>query len=153
MGNRLMAPRSMLPITDDIAIPDSELSFTASRSSGPGGQNVNKVSTRVTLRFDLEASPQLTAEQKERIRERLATRVSKQGVLSVSAQRERSQSANREAATERFVELLQAALEVEPERRPTRVPRGVERRRLENKRRRSQVKRQRSRRYTADSED
>lgn len=143
----------MLPITDDIAIPDSELSFTASRSSGPGGQNVNKVSTRVTLRFDLEASPQLTAEQKERIRERLATRVSKQGVLSVSAQRERSQSANREAATERFVELLRAALEVDPERRPTRVPRGVERRRLENKRRRSRVKRQRSRRYTADSED
>ncbi len=143
----------MIPINDEISIPDSELSFIASRSSGPGGQNVNKVSTRITLRFDLEASPQLTAEQKEQVWERLATRISKQGVLSVSAQRERSQSANREAATERFVELLRAALEVDPERRPTRTPRGVERRRLENKRRRSQVKRRRSRRYSADSED
>ncbi len=143
----------MIPINDDISIPESELSFTASRSSGPGGQNVNKVSTRITLRFDLDASPQLTAEQKEQIRERLATRISKLGVLSVSAQRERSQSANREAATERFAELLRAALEVEPERRPTRVPRGVDRRRLQDKHKRSQVKRRRSRRYTADSED
>ncbi len=143
----------MISINDDISIPESELSFTASRSSGPGGQNVNKVSTRITLRFDLDASPQLTAEHKEQIRERLATRISKRGILSVSAQRERSQSANREAATERFVELLQAALDVDPERRPTRVPRGIERRRLEDKRKRSQVKRRRSRRYTADSED
>ena len=143
----------MPEITDDISIPESELSFSASRSSGPGGQNVNKVSTRVTLRFDLDASPHLSAEQKERIRERLATRISKQGVLSVSAQRERSQSANRQATVERFVELLQQALEVDPERRPTRVPRGVDRRRLEDKRKRSRIKRQRSRRYTADSED
>ncbi len=143
----------MIEINDDVSIAESELGFSASRSSGPGGQNVNKVSTRVTLRFDLEASPDLTAEQKELIRERLATRISKQGVLSVSSQRERSQSANREAATARFVELLRAALDVDPERRPTRVPRGVDRRRLENKRKRSKVKRRRSRRYHADSED
>ncbi len=143
----------MIAINDDVSIPDSELSFTASRSSGPGGQNVNKVSTRITLSFDLEASPHLSAEQKALIRERLATRISKQGILSVSAQRERSQSANREAATARFVELLRTALEVDRERRPTRVPRGVDRRRLENKRRRARVKRRRSRRYDADSED
>ncbi len=143
----------MIQITDDVSISESELSFTASRSSGPGGQNVNKVSTRMTLRFDLEASPHLSAPQKEQVRERLATRVSKQGVLSVSAQRERSQSANREAALGRFVELLQQALEVDPERRPTRVPRGVERRRLENKRQRARLKQQRSRRYTADEQD
>ena len=143
----------MITINDTVSIDDSELSFAASRSSGPGGQNVNKVSTRITLRFDLDASPSLTAEQKALIRERLATRISKQGILSVSAQRERSQSANREAATTRFIELLRAALDVDPERRPTRVPRGVERRRLENKRKRSQIKRQRSKRYRADHDD
>lgn len=143
----------MIPINDDLSISESDLAFSASRSSGPGGQNVNKVSTRVTLRFDLEASPDLSAEQKQRIRERLPTRVSKQGVLSVSSQRERSQSANREAALQRLVELLRRALEVDPERRPTRAPRGVERRRLEDKRRRSRLKRERSRRYTADGPD
>lgn len=143
----------MIPINDDISLSESEVSFTASRSSGPGGQNVNKVSTRVTLRFDLEASPNFSVEQKEQIRERLATRINKQGVLSVSAQRERSQSANREAARQRLIELLQQALEVDPERRPTRVPRGVERRRLEDKRKRARIKHQRSRRYNADNED
>ena len=143
----------MITINNDVSISESELSFAASRSSGPGGQNVNKVSTRITLRFDLDASPNLTAEQKALIRERLATRISKQGILSVNAQRERSQSANREAATTRFIELLRTALDVDPERRPTRVPRGVERRRLENKRKRSQIKRQRSRRYRADHDD
>ena len=96
------------------------------------------------------ASPHLSPEQKEQVRERLATRVSKQGVLSVSAQRERSQSANREAALERLVELLRQALEVDPKRKPTRTPKGVERRRLENKRRRSRLKRERSRRYGAE---
>ncbi|MCP3956456.1 MAG: aminoacyl-tRNA hydrolase [bacterium] len=140
----------MIPITEDLAISESELDFTASRSSGPGGQHVNKVSTRITLRFDLDASPNLSEEQKERIRERLATRINKDGILSVSSQRARSQSANREAATERFVELLQRALEVDPERRPTRVPRGARRRRLENKRKRSRLKQDRSRRYESD---
>lgn len=140
----------MIPITDDISISESELDFSASRSSGPGGQNVNKVATRVTLRLDLEASPHFSEEQKQRIRERLATRVSKEGVLSVSSQRERSQSANREAAQQRLVELLREALEIAPKRRPTRTPRGAKRRRLENKRRRSQLKRGRSRRYNSD---
>lgn len=137
----------MIAITEDLEIADSELEFTASRSSGPGGQHVNKTSTRITLRFDLDASPALSEEQKALIRERLATRISKDGILSVSSQRERSQSANREAATERFVELLRSALEVDPERRPTRVPRGVRRRRLETKRKRSRLKQERSRRY------
>ena len=140
----------MLQITDDIAIADAEIEFSASRSSGPGGQNVNKVATRVTLRFDLEGSPHFSAEQKEMIRQRLATRINKEGILSVSAQRERSQSANREAARERLGELLRQALEVDPERRPTRVPARVDRRRLEEKRKRSRLKRDRSRQYRAD---
>ncbi len=142
----------MIQINDDVSISESEIGFTASRSSGPGGQNVNKVATRVTLRFDLEASPNLTGEQKEQIRERLPTRISKAGVLSVHAQRERSQSANRELAQERLVELLRQALTDEPERKPTRVPRGAKRRRLQNKKRRAQIKSQRSRRYSPDHE-
>ncbi len=137
----------MVAITDEIEIDDDELRFSASRSSGPGGQNVNKVSTRVTLRWDLEGSGALSAEQKARVRERLPTRISREGVLWVNAQRERRQSANRRLATERFVELLQQALEVPEARRPTKMPRRARRRRLEDKRRRSRLKRQRSRRY------
>lgn len=137
----------MVRITDDLEIDGDELTFSASRSSGPGGQHVNKVSTRITLRFDLEATEALSAEQKELVREHLRTRISKAGVLSVSSQRERSQAANRRRATERFAELLRDALEVPAERRPTRTPARAKRRRLEDKRRRSQLKRERSRRY------
>lgn len=135
--------RIMLWISDRISIDEGELRFTASRSAGPGGQHVNKVNSRVTLRFDLVGSPSLDDEQKARIRERLPTRINKEGVLSVSAQRERSQAANRQRAMERFVELLQDALVIPRERRPTRVPRRSQRRRLEDKRRRSSVKDQR----------
>ncbi len=143
----------MIAVTDDIKIDEEDLSFTASRSSGPGGQNVNKVATRVTLRWDLEGSEVLSEEQKALVRERLATRISKDGVLRVTAQRERRQSANRRLATERFVELLQQALEVPEERRPTRVPPRSRRRRLDDKRRRSRLKRQRSRRYGRDDSE
>ncbi len=140
----------MIAVTDQLEIDEDELEFAASRSSGPGGQHVNKASTRITLRFDVEATAALTEEQKSLVRERLATRISKQGVLSVSAQRERSQSANRRLAVERFVELLQEALDVPADRRPTRVPRGVRRRRLEDKKRRGQLKRERRRHYRDD---
>ena len=137
----------MIRIDNDISIDHRELEFVASRSAGPGGQNVNKVATRITLRFDLEASPALDDAQKALVRERLATRINKEGILRVTSQRHRTQAANREAATERFTELLRGALEVQQERRPTRIPRSVNRRRLEGKRRRSQVKRERSRKY------
>ena len=137
----------MIVINDQISIDDDELDFVATRSSGPGGQNVNKVATRITLRFDLAGSPSLAPEHKERIGERLATRISKAGVLRVSSQRHRTQKANREAAVERFVELVRDALEVRPKRRPTRAPRSVDRRRLEDKRRRARLKRERSRDY------
>ena len=90
----------MVWIRQDLEIDDSELVFTASRSAGPGGQNVNKVNTRVTLSLDLEASEALNEAQKAKVRERLATRINKSGVLSVSSQKERTQAANRRAATE-----------------------------------------------------
>src|SRR5262245_37131442 len=83
--------KSMIDITDYLAIPESELTFTTSRSSGPGGQHVNKTSSRVILRFNVAASPSLSETQKHRLLTRLATRVSKDGVLRVVSQKYRSQ--------------------------------------------------------------
>jgi ribosome-associated protein len=134
----------MLEITPDVAIPEHELTFTASRSSGPGGQHVNKVSSRMTLKFDVASSPSLSDAQKQRILTRLATRVSQDGILRVASQQHRSQMANRDAAIARFVTLLQEALAPEPSRKPTRPSRLARERRLEEKRRRSSVKRQRA---------
>ena len=99
--------------------------------------------SRATLLFDVAASPSLTDEQRQRIAERLGSRLNRRGVLRVTSQRHRSQAANRKAAVERFAELLADALSEEPERRPTRVPKAARRRRLEAKRKRSRVKRER----------
>jgi ribosome-associated protein len=135
---------SSVKINDRLSIPDDELEFTASRSGGPGGQHVNKVSSRMTLRFDVVGSPSLTADQKRRVRRRLATRISREGVLRVVCQAHRSQAANRREAGGRFAELLRGALERRKPRRKTVVPLGVRRRRLENKRRRGRLKRDRT---------
>jgi ribosome-associated protein len=126
-----------------IEIPDEELLFTTSRSGGPGGQNVNKVSTRVTLLFDVERSPSLSEEQRGLIRSRLSRRINRQGVLKVTSQRHRTQSANRDAAVARFAGLLAEALADTPERVPTRVPPQVNERRLNEKRRRGRLKQDR----------
>jgi ribosome-associated protein len=134
----------MAQITEDLEIPEEELTFLTSRSGGPGGQNVNKLETKVTLRFDLAGSPRLSEEQRQRIRERLATRITRDGILQVSSQRHRTQAANREAAVARFAELVGEALREETPRKPTKVPRAVKRRRLEDKRRRSETKRGRA---------
>ena len=134
----------MIEIRDGLTIREEELRFTASRSGGPGGQNVNKVSTRVTLWFDVAGSPSLTAEQRSLIRSRLATRISKEGVLRVVSQQTRSQAANREAALERFVALLRKALTSPRPRTKGRIPESVHRGRIEEKRRRSRIKRGRS---------
>lgn len=134
----------MVWIAEGLEIPDEELDFATSRSGGPGGQNVNKLETKVTLRFDLAGSPSLSEDQKARLRERLATRITKNGVLQVSSQRHRTQAANREAAVARFAELVGEGLQEEAPRKPTKVPRAVKRRRLDNKRRQSLKKRQRA---------
>ena len=134
----------MIPIDDNLAIPDDEVIFATSRSGGPGGQNVNKLETRVTLRFDLAGSGALSEDQKARLRERLATRITRAGVLQVTSQRHRSQGANREAAVERFAELLRENLREETPRRKTRPSRAAKVRRLDAKRRQSQRKRERS---------
>jgi ribosome-associated protein len=133
-----------LPIASGLAIPLAELSFETSRSSGPGGQNVNKVESRVTLLFLVASSPSLDERQRELVLARLRTRVSKAGVLRVSAQRHRSQAANREEAIGRFTELLRDALAEDPARRPTRPTRASRKRRLQGKRQRGELKRLRT---------
>lgn len=135
----------MIEITPELAIPDGELTFTASRSGGPGGQNVNKVSTKVTLAFDVTGSPSLSSEQKAHILERLATRISRGGVLRVVSQRHRSQAGNREAAVGRLVELLRLALAEEPPRVPTRPTRVAKERRVVSKKLRARIKESRRR--------
>lgn len=134
----------MIEIAPGVAIGDDEVRFSASRSGGPGGQHVNKVATRVALRFDLEGSPSLTPEQKARIRKRLGARVASDGTVRVVSRRHRSQHANRVAALGRLVELLREALRPETPRRATAVPAAERERRLEAKRKRALRKRERS---------
>ncbi len=132
-------------INDRLEIDDSELRFEFARSGGPGGQNVNKVETKVRLLFDVIHSPSLSGDQRSLIEERLATRITKDGVLQISSQRHRTREANRKATIERFVELVAGALESDEPRVPTRVPKRAKRRRLESKRQRSQRKAMRAR--------
>ncbi|MBW1999339.1 MAG: aminoacyl-tRNA hydrolase [Deltaproteobacteria bacterium] len=137
-------------ITEKISVPLGELKFAASRSSGPGGQNVNKVSTRVTLLFDVVNSQSLSGHEKELIMNRLPTRINKQGVLRVVSQKHRTQAANRNAAVERFASLLRESLQEAQPRRQSRIPRAVKARRLAEKRHRSRIKEQRSKRVSLD---
>jgi ribosome-associated protein len=136
----------MVIINEQISIPEEELTFTASRSGGPGGQHVNKVSSKVVLWFDLAKSPSLSPEDKELIASRLGSRIDKDGVLRVVSQSTRSQLSNRELAIERFVELLQSALKQLPPRKKTRVSKAAKERRLEEKKQRSSLKRERAKR-------
>ncbi len=130
----------MIRINEAVAIDASELDFEYARSSGPGGQNVNKVETKATLRFSLTETTSLTDEQKDLIRERLPGRITKKDVLRVMCQRHRTREANRRECLARFATLLAEALTEDPKRHPTRVPRQAKRRRLENKKRRSRLK-------------
>jgi ribosome-associated protein len=134
----------MVRVAPYLEIPDEELEFRTSRSSGPGGQHVNKTSSRVTLVCDVERSPSLSEEQRTRLLEYLDTRITKEGLLQVSSQRHRSQLQNREAALARLAELLRSALEEQPQRKPTKVPGAAQRRRLAEKRRRAALKQKRS---------
>jgi ribosome-associated protein len=134
----------MLEITENTFLSDDELTFRTSRSGGPGGQNVNKLNTRVSVLFDVAGSPSLSQEQKQRIGRTLAHRIDKEGVLRVVSQKYRSQEANRRAVVERLQQLLQDALRPVPVRRKTKVPAGARERRLREKKLRSHLKRQRA---------
>ena len=135
---------SKIDITEKLTVPLSELKFTASRSSGPGGQNVNKVNTRVTLWFDVVNSPSLSDHQKELIRNRLPTRINKGGILRVVSQKHRTQASNREEAIVRFASLLRESLQEALPRKETKIPKATKERRLDEKKYRSRIKESRS---------
>jgi ribosome-associated protein len=133
-----------LNLGNGVVIPAQLLRAVTSRSGGPGGQNVNKVESRVTIEADVDALP-LSDEVKNRIREHLRGRINAAGVLRVTSQAERSQIANRNRALARMEELLGQAVEERVERKPTRTPKAQKRKRLEEKKRRSETKKLRSR--------
>ena len=124
-------------------IPAQEVEELASRASGPGGQHVNTSSTRVSLRWNVRTSEGLSASGRERLLRRLASRLTREGVLIVHADRHRSRRRNLEEAHERLVELVRTALHQDPARRPTKPRKGAVERRLKEKRRRSAIKRDR----------
>jgi len=132
-----------LVINHRLTIPARDLSWTASRSSGPGGQNVNKVATRVTLRFDLRGTDSLTRAQKSRLRKLAGRRLDAQGALMISAQAERSQRQNLERARDNLRKLIGKALIVPKRRIGTKPTHASKRRRLEGKRRRGDQKKAR----------
>lgn len=130
----------MLRITDAITIQDWELSESFDRASGPGGQNVNKVATAVTLRFWADRSPALTPAVKARLRRIAGRRWTSDGAIVLQCDETRSQMRNRALVRERLAEMIRAALVAPKKRRPTRPTKGSVRRRLDAKSRRGQLK-------------
>jgi ribosome-associated protein len=135
----------MIRIDQRLEIDEGELTFRTSRSSGPGGQHVNRTESRVEVLFDVRASPSLKDRQRARILERLANRINSDGVLSVVSQEHRSQHMNKAAAVERMVELLARALEFKAPRRASKPSRSARRKRTDKKKQRGAVKKLRGR--------
>jgi ribosome-associated protein len=130
-----------LQVTDSISLNDSELQFAFIRSSGPGGQNVNKVATGVQLRFDALRSPALPEDVRQRLLTLAGSRLTGEGVIQIDARRYRTQERNREDAVQRLVDLICQAAQAPRPRKKTRPTQAATLRRLEKKKRRSQVKR------------
>ena len=133
----------MLQVTDQIAIPLEELVFTFSRSSGPGGQNVNKVNSKVTLHWDVTRSASIPDGVRERFLVQYATRINSKGELVLTSQRHRDQLQNRQECLDKLVRLIQAVAAAPRRRRRTRPTRVSKQRRLQAKRRLSEKKRMR----------
>lgn len=133
----------MLQITETLGIEESEIQEEFIRSSGPGGQNVNKVSTAVQLRFDVAGSPSLPDDVRERLIGLAGKRMTRDGILVIQAQRHRTQEQNRRDALERFVDLVRAAAVKPRNRHRTKPTQASKERRLEAKRQRSRLKAQR----------
>ncbi|MBP1741762.1 MAG: class peptide chain release factor [Deltaproteobacteria bacterium] len=131
----------MIRITPDIAIRETELKLDFIRSSGPGGQNVNKVATAVQLRFDAVRSPSLPEDVRRRLVRIAGKRVSKEGVLLIDARRFRTQERNRQDAVDRLAQWIRRAAEKPKKRIKTKPTRGSRERRLEGKRQKSETKR------------
>jgi ribosome-associated protein len=134
----------MLKVTDDIAIDQRELQERFVRASGPGGQNVNKVSTAVELRFDVLRSASLPAPVRVRLARLAGRRLTDEGILVIRAERFRTQERNREDARERLVDLVRRATVIPKRRIPTKPTRAAKQKRLDDKTKRSRVKHQRS---------
>lgn len=135
--------RAVLRVNDELAIPRSEIRYRATRSGGPGGQHVNTSSTRIELEFDVAGSTSLNEAQRARIMERLGTRIDGSGSLRLSSSGSRSQHQNREDVTDRLARLLADALKQRKARKRTKVPRAVKEARLQAKKKRAGVKKNR----------
>ena len=131
---------SGIRINRTVSVDPAELAFSFTRSGGPGGQHANTSSTKVELRWDVEASPSLTDAQRDRVRHRLANRINADGVLVLQSSEYRSQTRNREAVVARFAAMVGDALRVQASRRPTKPTQASRQRRLDTKRRRSETK-------------
>jgi ribosome-associated protein len=131
---------NIIIINSELRLPQSEVLYRTVRSSGPGGQHVNKSETQVELLFDVTHSPSLSEAQRQRILSQLKNLIDQDGVLHLTAQSERSQLRNREIVTERFQELLAAALHVPKKRRPTKPSAASKAKRLDSKKRRGRIK-------------
>ena len=138
-----MAESEPIIINAEVSIPESELSFRASRSGGPGGQHVNTSSTRIELLWDVANSASLTEAQRTRIQRKLANRINAEGVLLLADSGSRSQHQNRRTVVQRFAELLTEALHRPKPRKKTRPTKASRERRLRAKKRRSELKRSR----------
>jgi ribosome-associated protein len=140
----------MIPVTAHISIDEREIDETFVRASGPGGQNVNKLSTAVQLRFDVRHSPSLPGDVRARLERLAGSRLTRDGVLVIIAQRHRTQGRNRDDALERLVDLIRQAAVRPVKRRPTRPTKASRERRIEGKKRRAGIKRTRSSRPSFD---
>ena len=129
-----------LEINARITIPRWELTFTASRSTGPGGQHVNKTSSRITLHWSLETSSAFSGYQKDRIRRKLRGRLTQDGILQIHVEDTRSQHRNKEVALERLKEMLVDALIIPKRRKPTRPTKASKKRRVDTKKARGSLK-------------
>ena len=138
-----MADSDEILVSAQLTVPRTELLFRATRSGGAGGQHVNTSSTRIELVWDIATSPTLSDHQRVYLLKRLATRLDSQGKLRLVSQDERSQLRNREAAIARFVDIVAAALVIPKQRRATRVPKSAKRARLDSKKKRGAIKRDR----------
>jgi len=130
----------MIHVTAHITIDEREIEESFVRSSGPGGQNVNKLSTAVQLRFDVRHSPSLPGDVRARLERLAGSRLTREGVLVIIAQRHRTQARNRQDALDRLVELIRQAAVAPIKRRPTRPTKASRERRIEGKKRRAGIK-------------